>query len=425
MVEPLTAAEADDACFDIRFSRKFVEKYYGKAGYIYVARNDAHRANIYKVGLTTRNHPQRRIDELNKEARCTANLGYLALVRSYRVKDCGRTEQRAHELLSSFRCDRFHEFFEADLSVIERAIRSAIAQVTPPEQLTLDDELQKQRAAQQQAQAAAERLRQQQAQEEQRRRQEQEQLARQRQEAEQQRRQALAAQAQERHKAALSAAFPPPSAWQCWLWSSAIVWALLCLAAGGIQPAYLIVAAVTGVLVGPWLGARLEKSVQKTPRYQHMLAQQEQEISCILAGLPPPHPMPAELPAAPGAASESANRGGGWHPVAIALAAVMGMSLAVTIAHFITHVITHPQPPVQISKPQAAANVSSQTAEQQLERIMEAALQRWPYLTTTDGLQATREIIQERDRLLAQGHPPAQALQQAINTIAPRHAPAQ
>lgn len=420
MVEPLTAAEADDACFDIRFSRKFVEKYYGKAGYIYIARNDAHRANIYKVGLTTRNHPQRRIDELNKEARCTANLGYLALVRSYRVKDCGRTEQRAHELLSSFRCDRFHEFFEADLSVIERAIRSAIAQVTPPEQLTLDDELQKQRAAQQQAQAAAERLRQQQAQEEQRRRQEQEQLARQRQEAEQQRRQALAAQAQERHKAALSAAFPPPSAWQCWLWSSAIAWALLCLAAGGIQPAYLIVAAVTGVLAGPWLGARLEKSVQKTPRYQNMLAQQEQEIACILAGRPPPSLTPAEPPAEPGAAPDCARRSG-WPPAAIALAAVMGMSLAANIAH----IITQPQPPVQTSKPQAAANASSQTAAQQLERIMADALQRWPYLTTTDGLQATRDIIQERDRLLAQGHPPAQALQQAINTIAPRHAPAQ
>ena len=420
MVESLTAVEADDACFDIRFSRKFVEKYFGKAGYIYIARNDAHRANIYKVGLTTRNHPQRRIDELNKEARCTANLGYLALVRSYRVKDCGRTEQRAHELLSSFRCDRFHEFFEADLSVIERAIRSAIAQVTPPEQLTLDDELQKQRAAQQQAQAAAERLRQQQAQEEQRRRQEQEQLARQRQEAEQQRRQALAAQAQERHKAALSAAFPPPSAWQCWLWSSAIVWALLCLAAGGIQPAYLIVAALAGVLAGPWLGARLEKSVQKTPRYQHMLAQQEQEISCILAGRPPPSLTPAEPPAEPGAAPDCARRSG-WHPAAIVLAAVMGMTAAANIAHF----ITRPQPPVQTSKPQAAASASSQTVEQQLERIVEAALQRWPYLGTTGGLQATREIIQERDRLLARGYPPAQALQQAINTIAPRHAPAQ
>ena len=199
------------------------------------------------------------------------------------------------------------------------------------------------------------------------------------------------------------------------------MWALLCLAAGGIQPAYLIVAALAGVLAGPWLGARLEKSVQKTPRYQHMLAQQEQEISCILAGLPPPHPTPAELPAAPGAASESANRGGGWHPAAIALAVVMGMTAAANIAH----VITQPQPPVQISKPQAAANASSPTAEQQLERIVEAALQRWPYLGTTGGLQATREIIQERDRLLARGYPPAQALQQAINTIAPRHAPAQ
>ena len=198
------------------------------------------------------------------------------------------------------------------------------------------------------------------------------------------------------------------------------MWALLCLAAGGIQPAYLIVAALAGVLAGPWLGARLEKSVQKTPRYQHMLAQQEQEIACILAGLPPPHPMPAELPAAPGAASESANRGG-WHPAAIALAAIMGMSLAVNIAHF----ITRPQPPVQTSKPQAAASASSQTVEQQLERIVEAALQRWPYLGTTGGLQATREIIQERDRLLARGYPPAQALQQAINPIAPRHAPAQ
>ena len=414
MVEPLTAAEADDVGFDIRFSRKFVEKHYGKAGYIYIARNDAHRANIYKVGLTTRNHPQWRINELNKEARCTGHLGYLALVDSYRVKDCGRTEQRAHELLSHFRCDPCREFFEADLSVIQQAIRNAIAQVQ------LDDEQQKQRAAQQQAQAAAERLRQQQEQEEQRRRQEQEQLARQRQEAEQQHRQALAAQAQERHKAALSAAFPPPSAWQGWLWSSAIVWALLCLAAGGIQPAYLIVAALTGALAGPWLGARLEKSVQKTPRYQNMLAQQEQEIACILAGRPPPSLTPAEPPAEPGAAPDCARRSG-WHPAAIALAAVMGMSLAANIAH----VITQPQPPVQTSKPQAAANTSSQTAAQQLERIMADALQRWPYLGTTGGLQATREIIQERDRLLARGYPPARALQQAINTIAPRHAPAQ
>lgn len=54
---------------------------------------------------------------------------------------------------------------------------------------------------------------------------------------------------------------------------------------------------------------------------------------------------------------------------------------------------------------------------------MRDAMQRWPYLGTPDGLQATREIIQARDSLLAEGYAPAQALRIAVEQVAPKHAP--
>lgn len=72
--------------------------------------------------------------------------------------------------------------------------------------------------------------------------------------------------------------------------------------------------------------------------------------------------------------------------------------------------------------PEAAA-IPEPTTKQQLHAIMDKAMRRWPYLNTPAGLEASREMIQVRDRLLAEGHPPVEALRTAVEQVAPKHAP--
>lgn len=63
--------------------------------------------------------------------------------------------------------------------------------------------------------------------------------------------------------------------------------------------------------------------------------------------------------------------------------------------------------------------------EVQVQETMSEALRTYPYLTTEQGLEATREIISVRNQLLTQGVPPVTALQQAISQVAPEHDPRQ
>lgn len=74
------------------------------------------------------------------------------------------------------------------------------------------------------------------------------------------------------------------------------------------------------------------------------------------------------------------------------------------------------------SKVRTAA-ASTKEIEQELECIMDAALQRYLYLNTEDGLGALREMIQLREKLLAEGHSPQESLKMAIETVAPLRAP--
>lgn len=61
--------------------------------------------------------------------------------------------------------------------------------------------------------------------------------------------------------------------------------------------------------------------------------------------------------------------------------------------------------------------------EAELKSIMDDAIKRYPYLSTTAGLKATREMLAERDRRLRLGESPQDALHGAVQMVAPKHLP--
>lgn len=78
------------------------------------------------------------------------------------------------------------------------------------------------------------------------------------------------------------------------------------------------------------------------------------------------------------------------------------------------------------AKPAPFTKLPPSQAEQQkleLQQILHEALQRYPYLSTAAGKQATLELMAERDRRLRQGDSPKNALRAAIETVAPQYTP--
>lgn len=72
--------------------------------------------------------------------------------------------------------------------------------------------------------------------------------------------------------------------------------------------------------------------------------------------------------------------------------------------------------------PQRLADADPAPDERQLRMLLDDAMRRWPYLSTADGVEATREMIQVRNRLIANGTPPVEALRSAIEQVAPKYA---
>lgn len=110
----------------------FVQKYFGVPGYIYIARNDAHREDIYKIGLTTRHNPHIRIAEINRQARdakVTGLIGQLVLVKSFSTLDCGWSESTIHARLAQYRYDNNREFFLCNLQQIEAVTKEVVNEV--------------------------------------------------------------------------------------------------------------------------------------------------------------------------------------------------------------------------------------------------------------------------------------------------------
>ncbi len=265
---------------------RYVKKFYGVPGHIYVARNDAHRDGIYKIGLTTRDNPEVRINELNKqahEARVTGHIGHLKLVCSYETIDCGRAESMVHEELANYRYSHNREFFELRLEAIQDRIKSVIANIEQTARITgkTPDQL---AHAEKKLQEA---MRQSRMAEEQRRR-ERDQAQRLLQAAENQKRtekeqaqQKAESAIRRRYSQMLEAKFRTQPFWQYWLGSSFIA-AIATEAMGGNES--LLASAFFGLILGGILQMWRQGAIEKSPAYKAVEAQRDKEIEDVRSG---------------------------------------------------------------------------------------------------------------------------------------------
>lgn len=91
-------------------------------GWLYVARNELHAADLFKLGYTTIN-PQARIRTLNAEAQgVTTAIGRFQLVHSRAVPMSYTAEQEVFARLAQFRVSSGREFFQGPQALIVAAV---------------------------------------------------------------------------------------------------------------------------------------------------------------------------------------------------------------------------------------------------------------------------------------------------------------
>ena len=94
------------------------ERGYGKPGWVYVARNNMHRDDIYKVGYTEKT-PESRVASLNTEQRNrTSQIGFFSLSFACAVLDSQGCEQQLFRRLGRLLEHERKEFINAPLEVI-------------------------------------------------------------------------------------------------------------------------------------------------------------------------------------------------------------------------------------------------------------------------------------------------------------------
>ena len=77
-------------------------------GIVYIARNDTHEPNVYKIGMTLRTNLSERMDELTGH---TGVLGEFRHEGHVLVDDVEECERKLHEKFSYCRVQNNREFF--------------------------------------------------------------------------------------------------------------------------------------------------------------------------------------------------------------------------------------------------------------------------------------------------------------------------
>ena len=98
-------------------------------GWIYVMKSSAHKADIFKVGLTRRT-PEERAKELSQDTGSPAQFDVLA---SWATGDCKTAEKLIHDRLGGFRINPDREFFECPIETIISTARECISGLDRPE----------------------------------------------------------------------------------------------------------------------------------------------------------------------------------------------------------------------------------------------------------------------------------------------------
>lgn len=100
-------------------SSKDFNKNHGKPGWLYVARNDLMREDIYKVGCTAQPNPETRTTSLNTEQRGgTSRIGFFNLVYAVAVLDAQGSEAALLRRLEVLKESKGKEFVHAPLELI-------------------------------------------------------------------------------------------------------------------------------------------------------------------------------------------------------------------------------------------------------------------------------------------------------------------
>jgi len=99
-------------------SPEHFERDRGEPGWVYVARNDMHREDVYKVGYTKLT-PEHRVKDLNSEQRNrTSQIGFFTLIYACAVLDAYGCEQAFFDRVGRLREAERKEFVNAPLELI-------------------------------------------------------------------------------------------------------------------------------------------------------------------------------------------------------------------------------------------------------------------------------------------------------------------
>lgn len=102
-----------------RQSRPNYDQNDGKAGVVYILRNEAFKENWLKIGQSTRSG-QKRAEEINREAG-TGLPKHHFCVFEHQTTDCGKAEKAIHKRLASYRKGK-QEYFEVDITLAKEVI---------------------------------------------------------------------------------------------------------------------------------------------------------------------------------------------------------------------------------------------------------------------------------------------------------------
>lgn len=111
-----------------RIADSHFRRHEGVPGFVYIARNEFHGTDLYKVGYTTKESAQIRISTLNQKSKNggAAALGFLKLIYDKKTLDSYGAEQIAHSALKIYRVTDSREFFKAPLHEIVKAVDLAV-----------------------------------------------------------------------------------------------------------------------------------------------------------------------------------------------------------------------------------------------------------------------------------------------------------
>lgn len=128
----------------VRLFHATPEKYFSRAGWVYVLGNQHLAENVYKIGLTTG-----RIERRMRQLYTTGVPGEFDCVHADWFSDCHHAEAFIHEWLSEFRIEEGREFFMTDLKTIDLAFMNYHAIGDPCPSHMVEQMLRRQRFASQ------------------------------------------------------------------------------------------------------------------------------------------------------------------------------------------------------------------------------------------------------------------------------------